>query len=90
MIVLPGKGETSRFGVAAGKTVGKAVRRNRARRIIRNAVSSFLPVIRPGWDVIVIARKLMVEANLEQTQSALQSLLHRAGLLDESGEIRSK
>jgi ribonuclease P protein component len=87
LIVLPGQGETSRFGVAAGRTIGKAVRRNRAKRLIRNAVSSFLPVVRPGWDIIIIARKLMVDATLEQTQSALLSLLLRARLLDETGDV---
>jgi ribonuclease P protein component len=87
LIVMPGQGETARFGVAAGRTVGKAVRRNRAKRLIRNAVSPFLPVVKPGVDVIIIARRLMVEATLEQTQSALLSLLHRAGLMDETGEV---
>jgi ribonuclease P protein component len=88
LIVLPGQGDTSRFGVAAGRMVGKAVRRNRAKRLIRNAVNSFIPVIKPGWDVIIIARKLMIEATFEQTQSALQSLLYRARLLDESSDVR--
>jgi ribonuclease P protein component len=87
LIVLPGEGETSRFGVAAGRTIGKAVRRNRAKRLIRNAISPFLPVVKSGWDVIIIARRLMVEATLEQTQSALLSLFLRAELIDESNEV---
>ena len=87
LIVLPGQGESSRFGVTAGRTVGKAVKRNRVKRLIRNAISPFLPVIKPSWDVIVIARRLMVDATFGQTQSALQSLLLRAGLIEKTGEV---
>ncbi len=86
LIVLQGQEEISRFGVAAGKTVGNAVRRNRAKRLFRTSVSHFLPFIRPGWDVVIIARKPMVEATLEQTQSTLRLLFIRAGLIDETGE----
>jgi ribonuclease P protein component len=88
LIVSPGQEENSRFGVAAGKTVGSAVRRNRAKRLLRNSVSHFLTFIRPGWDVVIIARKPMVEATLEQTQSALRLLFLRAGLIDETYEAR--
>ena len=88
LIVLPGQGESLRFGVTAGRTVGNAVRRNRAKRLIRSAILSFLPLIKPGWDIIVIARRLMVNATLGQTRSALQSLLLRSGLINETGGAR--
>ncbi len=83
LVAFPSQGENSRFGVAAGKTVGKAVIRNRAKRLLRNALLPLLPVVKSGWDVVIIARKPMVEADLEQTQSALSILLYRARLIDE-------
>ena len=87
LVAFPSQGEISRFGVAAGKTVGKAVRRNRAKRLLRNALLPLLPVVKSGWDVVIIARKPMVEADLEQTQSALRSLLHRARIFDETHNV---
>ena len=87
LIALPNEGETSRFGVAVGKIVGKAVRRNRAKRLIRNALSPLLTTLEPGWDVVIIARKPMAEATFEQTQSVLQSLLLRARLINQAHDV---
>jgi ribonuclease P protein component len=89
LIVLPAQGNAVRFGVTAGKTVGKAVRRNRVKRRIRNAILSFLPFIKPGWDVIIIARKQIVDATFEQIRSTLLALLFRAGIIakNDNGQI---
>src|SRR5438094_9464291 len=48
-----------RCGFVAGKKVGGAVERNRARRLMREAVSSRLPGLKPGWDLVWIARSSM-------------------------------
>ncbi len=71
----------SRFGFAAGKGVGTAVARNRAKRLLREAVRSHLPDIGAGWDLVFIARRSMVTATLEQTRQAVKQLLQRAGVL---------
>jgi ribonuclease P protein component len=73
--------EFSRFGFAAGKGVGTAVVRNRAKRLLREAVRSHLPDIGAGWDLIFIARRSMVTATLHQTREAVKQLLQRAGVL---------
>ena len=70
-----------RVGVAAGKTVGSAVRRNRAKRLLRAAMQGLLPDVLPGADILLIARPLLAESTLEETRAALQTLLRRAGLL---------
>lgn len=76
--------ENSRFAVAAGRSLGKAVQRNRAKRIIREALRSLIPAIKPGWDIILLARRPMNEATLQQSQAALTELLHRARLLNKN------
>lgn len=81
LIALNNKAAESRFGVAAGRSAGKAVQRNRAKRLIRAALQPLLPSIAPGWDVVLIARRPLPEATFEQTQQALVTLLQRAGLL---------
>lgn len=80
MLTVPESG-LSRFGFAAGKGVGTAVTRNRAKRLLREAVRAQLPDIGAGWDLIFIARRAMVTATLGQTQSAVKHLLQRAGVL---------
>ncbi len=70
-----------RVGVAAGKTTGTAVHRNRAKRLLREAMRPLIPSIASGWDLILIARPALVSASLEDTRSALTSLLRRANLL---------
>ncbi len=73
--------EVSRVGIAAGRGVGGAVKRNRAKRLIRAAVQVNLERISPGWDVLLFARRPMVEATFEQTQAAVLELMRRAQLL---------
>ncbi len=90
LIALPNQAESSRFGVAAGRSVGNAVRRNRAKRLLRSALQQQLPVIKPGWDVVLIARHRMAGATFQQTVTALASLLGRAKLLQEIHDFNSQ
>lgn len=70
-----------RVGVAAGRMVGNAVQRNRAKRLLREAVRPILPGLPSGWDLILIARPGVAVASLEETRMALTTLLRRAGLI---------
>jgi len=70
-----------KVGVAAGRTVGTAVYRNRAKRLLREAMRALIPDIAPGLDLILIARPGLVSATLEDTRSALSNLLQRAQIL---------
>lgn len=86
--------EHLKVGVAAGKTTGTAVHRNRAKRLLREAMRTLIPSINlqlsqenaSGWDLILIARPALVTATLADTRSALMNVLRRAKLLpvDES------
>jgi ribonuclease P protein component len=68
-------------GVSAGLAVGNAVKRNRAKRLLRAAMQDLLPYMLPGSDLLLIARPLLSQSNLCQTRIALTDLLKRAGLL---------
>jgi ribonuclease P protein component len=76
----------TRVGVAAGKTTGSAVHRNRAKRLLREAIRPMLAALAPRWDLILIARPALSSATLEQASQALSALLQRAKLIaiDES------
>lgn len=81
LIALPNKRQTSRFAVAAGRSIGNAVQRNRARRRLREALRPLIPAISPGWDVLLLARKPINQAVFQQLRQALGRLLQRARLL---------
>lgn len=79
--------ERIRIGVAAGKTTGTAIHRNRAKRLLREAMRPLIPSLATGWDLILIARPGLVTATLTDTRSALTNLFRRAKLflpVDES------
>lgn len=73
-----------RVGVSAGLAVGNAVKRNRAKRLLRAAIRDFLPEIHPGTDLLLIARSPLPQADLTKTREAISALLKRAGLLSPS------
>ncbi len=45
-----------RLGITAGKKIGNAVSRNRAKRVIAAAFRQVLPQIPTGYDYIIVAR----------------------------------
>jgi ribonuclease P protein component len=71
-------------GVSAGLAVGNAVKRNRAKRLLRAAMNGVLPQTVPGSDLLLIARSPLPDADLLQTRAALTNLLKRAGLLTQT------
>ena len=81
LVVNPSAEDRLRVAVTAGRSVGGAVQRNRAKRLLREVMRALLPAIRPGWDLVLIARKPLLEANFQQTQAAISQLIARAGLL---------
>ena len=89
LVFLKGGKSGTRFAVSAGKSVGKAVARNRAKRLIRAALREYLPDLEPGFDGILIARKGLPGSTLTETRDALGSLLNEAGILQKTADGQS-
>ncbi len=81
LVAQPNELKLVRVGVTAGKTSGSAVHRNRAKRLLREAMRPLLPSIVSSWDLILIARPALSSASLTDTREALTTLLQRAQLL---------
>ncbi len=75
-----------RIGVTAGRSVGGAVQRNRAKRLLREAMRPLLPDLLPGWDLILIARPALTSSSLQEIRRALTGLLRRAHIISLSDE----
>lgn len=74
----------SRIGVTAGRAVGGAVQRNRAKRMLRAAATPLAAQIQPGWDLVLIARQALSEVKTQAAQAALLQLLQRARIVSEA------
>lgn len=72
--------EHNRYGFIAGRRLGKAVKRNRARRLMREAVRCCHPNLHPGYDIVLIARTAIVGQPFEAVDAAVTNLLARAQL----------
>lgn len=74
--------ETSRLGFPVGKNFSKkAVERNRARRILRNASYPLLGELKSGFDIIVLARPGKKDFQFRQISEQLKKVFTKANLL---------
>jgi ribonuclease P protein component len=80
LILLPVEGEQTRIGVMAGRSVGSAVQRNRAKRMLREAIRPGLNNLKPGWEIIIIARRPILQTKFPEIQDALNQLFNKANL----------
>lgn len=86
LCALPNDLGHSRFGFSVSHWVGKAVVRNRAKRLMREATRLRQGNIKEGWDLVFIARHPIREADFKQVDQAIEQLLRRAGLLKAASE----
>jgi ribonuclease P protein component len=78
---LPNKLVHNRTAVIAGRSVGGAVQRNLAKRRIRSAFQGLTAEMNQGYDLVLIARKPILELQYKLLVGSLRSLLDRAGLM---------
>lgn len=70
-----------RMGITAGKKVGKAVERNRCRRVIRAAYDQLYPELSGGWDIVIVARARLLSMKSSDLVPILRRQFKEAGLL---------
>jgi ribonuclease P protein component len=78
---LPNELCFNRIGLVASKKVGKAVMRNRAKRLMREAYHQLEAKMPQGYDLIFVARQAMAGCDLQQVLGEMKLLLCRTGFL---------
>jgi ribonuclease P protein component len=76
-----GDDDPSRFAMVAGGRIGNAVRRNRSRRRMREALRGMLDEIDGGADVVLAARRETADIDFRILQQAIRTALRSEGLL---------
>jgi ribonuclease P protein component len=71
----------NRAAVIASKSVGGAVQRNRCKRLLRARVNRYSDQLEQGFDILVIARKRLLDATPTEIDQAVHGLLVKAGLI---------
>ncbi len=86
--VTPNRIPHNRYGFVTSKQLGKAITRNRIRRLLREAARQSHPHVRQGYDIAFIARKSIVGQPYQAVHEAVVDCLKAADLWIESpGEL---
>ena len=73
--------DVTRTCFLASKKVGNSVKRNRARRLMRESYRFLKDSIPSGYDIIIIARNTISGRNFSEVDSSIRRAMRRGGLI---------
>lgn len=80
LYTVKGKKGQIRLGITAGKKIGTAVSRNRAKRVITAAFVSCLPHLPSGYDFVVVARTRILNVKSNEVADLFKRQLQNENL----------
>ncbi|GAC1444017.1 MAG: ribonuclease P protein component [Chloroflexota bacterium] len=84
--VLRTRSSQCRIGFSVSKRVGKATIRNRVKRLLREATRQQLHNVRPGCDMVLIARPAAAHASYSQVAETVAYVLRKSGATQEHAQ----
>lgn len=82
--ILPERSGKVRYGITAGKKIGCAVKRNRAKRLITAAFREVSPNLCGGWQIVFVARTGIFKYKSTQIAEVMLSHFSQAGALKQN------
>lgn len=80
LYAVKGKKGAVRLGITAGKKIGTAVSRNRAKRVITAAFDACAPHVPTGYDFVVVARTRILNVKSNEVAAAFEKRLKKEDL----------
>ena len=88
---LKAKNNSLRYGITTGKKVGNAVKRSRARRVIRASYYQLFEQLKPGYIIIFVARGKTPYVKSQVVYKAMRQHLKTLGILSQSdGDVKNE
>lgn len=79
----------NRLGLTCGKAVGKAVVRNRTKRLMRESYRLLEPRIKTGFDIVIVARNRAAGKSLDMIFKDIRYALNKLELVKNDEKINA-
>lgn len=76
----------SRLGITTGVKLGNAVKRNRARRRIRELYRTHEAELLPSYDVVIVARTRVIYGRYAELERSFRQMTKKLGLTAQKGD----
>ncbi len=83
LYVTSSKTKAIKVGLAVGKKIGHATKRNFVKRKLREIIYKEIPFLKQQYNIIVVAKENIKDFSFEELSKEFHSLILKAGLLNE-------
>lgn len=80
--VLKNRTNSNRLGLTCGKSIGKAVRRNRVKRLMKEGYRLLEDRLLSGFDIVLVARTRCVNSKQKHILKDLESAFDSLGIIE--------